>query len=98
MLGVTSVNRCHACARVHERWARTVGLPVGDPLGFTSYEASAYRFGQSLASMAPGEATPPVGLGARHRAELEAVGMLMELANLAGNRFLAAPGPERGQR
>lgn len=92
MLGVTSVNRCRACARVHERWARATGLPVGDPLGFTPDEAAAYTYGQALALDGPGAATPPATLSSRHRRELEAAGALMQLANLAGNRFL----PERG--
>lgn len=91
MLGVTSVNRCHACARVHERWGRAVGLPVGDPLGFTRQEAAAYTYGQALALDGLRAATPPLGLSRRHRRELEAAGVLMQLANLAGNRFL----PER---
>jgi AhpD family alkylhydroperoxidase len=91
MLGVTSVNRCRACARVHERWGRAVGLPVQDPLGFTRDEAAAYAYGQALALEGPGAARPPEGLSARHRRELEAAGALMQLANLAGNRFL----PER---
>ncbi len=90
MLGVTSVNRCRACARVHERWGRATGLPVGDPLEFAVTEAAAYAFGRALALEGPG-AAPPAGLSARHRRELEAAGVLMQLANLSGNRFL----PER---
>lgn len=89
MLGVTSVNRCHACARFHERWGRAVGLQVGDPLGFTRSEAAAYAYGQAIALQGPRTALPPDGLSARHRRELEAAGVLMQLANLAGNRFLA---------
>jgi AhpD family alkylhydroperoxidase len=92
MLGVTSINRCRACARVHERWGRAVGLPVHDPLGFTTGEAAAYAYGQALALDGPRTASPPDGLSPRHGRELEAAGVLMQLANLAGNRFL----PERG--
>ena len=91
MLGVTSVNQCRACARVHERWARAAGLPVGDPLGFAREEAAAYAYGQALALDGPRATTPPAGLSRRHRRELEAAGVLMQLANLTGNRFL----PER---
>ena len=92
MLGVTSVNRCCACARVHERWGRAVGLAVHDPIGFTAGEAAAYAYGQALAVEGPRSASPSVDLSRRHGRELEAVGVLMQLANLAGNRFL----PERG--
>ncbi len=94
MLGVTSVNRCHACARFHERWARAIGLEAGDIAGFTPVEAAAYRYGQALAITGPGGAAPPAGLSVRHRRELEAAGVLMELANLAGNRLL----PDREAR
>jgi AhpD family alkylhydroperoxidase len=89
MLGVTSVNRCRACARVHERWGRAVGLQVRDPLRFTSGEAEAYAYGQALAIEGPHPVGPPAGLSPRHRRELEAAGVLMELANLAGNRMPA---------
>jgi AhpD family alkylhydroperoxidase len=92
MLGVTSVNQCRACARFHERWGRAVGLRVHDPLGFTSGDAAAYAYGQALAIEGPRSARSPGGLSSRHRRELEATGVLMQLANLAGNRFL----PERG--
>ena len=91
MLGVTSVNGCRACARFHERWGRAVGLPVHDPLGFTSGDAAAYAYGQALAIEGPRSVRTPDGLSTRHRRELEATGVLMQLANLAGNRFL----PER---
>jgi len=43
MLGVTSVDRCRACARVHERWGTAVGLDVGDPLGFLPGEGRSDR-------------------------------------------------------
>lgn len=92
MLGVTSVNRCRACARFHERWGRAVGLPVDDPLGFTTGEAGAYAYGQALALEGPRSAGPPDDLSPRHGRELEAAAVLMQLANLAGNRFL----PDRG--
>lgn len=92
MLGVTSVNRCQACARVHERWGRAAGLLVDDPIRFARDEASAYAYGQALAIEGPRAAVPPPTLSPRHRRELEAAGVAMELANLAGNRFL----PERG--
>lgn len=39
MLGVTSINRCEACEKVHGRWSRTVGLRL-DRLA--PAEASAY--------------------------------------------------------
>lgn len=94
MLGVTSVNRCHACARVHERWGRAVGLPVGDPLGFARQEAAAYAYGQALALDGPRTAVPPADLSGRHRRELEATGILMQIANLGGNRFF--PGQPAG--
>lgn len=92
MLGVTSVNRCRACASVHERWGRAAGLPVHDPASFGPADAAAYAYGQALAIRGPRAASPPTDLSPRHRRELEAAGILMELANLAGNRFL----PERG--
>jgi AhpD family alkylhydroperoxidase len=98
MLGVTSVNRCEACARVHERWGQAAGLEVHDPLGFEPADAAAYAYGQELAVAGPGRAAPPATLSARHRRELEAAAILMELANLAGNRFLRqreAPGGRR---
>jgi len=86
MLGVTSINRCGACEAMHGRWADRIGLRVDD-LG--PAEASAYDFGQRLAVSGPGAAQPPVGLSRRHRHELVAASLLMELGNLAGNRFLA---------
>jgi AhpD family alkylhydroperoxidase len=95
MLGVTSVNRCPACARVHERWGRAAGLPVEDPLGFARDEASAHTYGQRLAIEGPEAATPPFMLSLRHRRELEAAGVAIELANLAGNRFLPDRGADR---
>jgi AhpD family alkylhydroperoxidase len=97
MLGVTSVNQCAACARVHERWAQGVGLPA-DPLGFEPAEAAAYAYGQGLAALGPRMASPPHTLPARHRRELEAAALLMELANLAGNRFLSSPRSSRRAR
>ena len=97
MLGVTSVNRCAACARVHDRWGRAAGLPVGDPVSFGAREAAAYVYGQALAIEGPATAAPPA-LRTRHRREIEAAGILMELANLAGNRFLPErPRPGRPQ-
>ena len=95
MLGVTSVNRCRACTRVHERWGRGVGLEVHDPLGFASDEAGAYAYGQGLATGGLASAQSPDGLSLRHRRELEAVGVLMQLANLAGNRSLSERGAGR---
>ena len=89
MLGVTSVNRCRACANVHERWGRAAGLPVHDPAGFSPGDAAAYAYGQALALGGPRSASPPADLAPRHRRELEAAGVLMQLANLAGNRFLS---------
>ena len=86
MLGVTSINRCEACEAMHGRWAGWIGLHTND-LG--PDEASAYDFGQRLAVSGPGAAKPPAGLSHRHRRELVAASLLMELGNLAGNRFLA---------
>jgi AhpD family alkylhydroperoxidase len=86
MLGVTSINRCEACEAFHGRWARRVGLQLGD---LSADEAAAYEFGQRVAVAGPKDPKPPVHLGARHRRELLAVSILMELATLAGNRFLA---------
>lgn len=86
MLGVTSVNRCDACERVHDRWARGVGL-VPDALA--PDEAAAHLFGQHVAVWGPDPAAAPASLRARHRRELLAACIAIELANLAGNRFLA---------
>ena len=91
MLGVTSINRCVACERVHERWAAVVGLPVSDPGHFTADQAAAYRYGQTVAAYGISHATPAPASRSRHRHELEAVAIAMQLANLSGNRFL----PER---
>ncbi|MEP7379493.1 MAG: class I SAM-dependent methyltransferase [Chloroflexota bacterium] len=95
MLGVTSVNQCRACASVHERWGQAVGLPVHDPLGFAPDEAAAYAYGRALALDGPRGARTPDGLSARHRRELEATAVLMQVANLAGNRFLPERAPGR---
>ncbi len=86
MLGVTSINRCEACEAFHGRWARSVGLKLD---ALSAEEAAAYRFGQRVAVAGPGGQQPPPQLRQRHRRELLAVSILMELANLAGNRFLA---------
>jgi len=86
MLGVTSVNRCTACQAVHDRWGRAVGLDAGQ---LSPDEAAAFAFGQELAVAGPGGARPPDTLEARHRRELEATAIAMELANLAGNRMEA---------
>ena len=97
MLGVTSINRCEACEAVHDRWATGVGLRRD---AFTTDEAAAYAFGQRVAVSGPHEAQPPEGMSRRHRRELMAVSVLMELANLSGNRFLtprvAAPSLQVG--
>ncbi len=85
MLGVTSVNRCEACEAFHSRWARGVGLQRG---AMSAEEAAAYEFGQRVALAGPESPRPPMQLRARHRRELLAVSILMELANLSGNRFL----------
>ncbi len=87
MLGVTSVNRCAACEAVHGRWAREMGLRMD---ALSPDEAAAYAFGQRVAVSGPHGARPPVEMSRRHRRELVAVSILMELANLSGNRFLAA--------
>ena len=85
MLGVTSVNRCEACEAVHDRWAAGIGLQRD---ALTPDEAAAYAFGQDVAVSGPRRAQPPSDLNRRHRRELMASAILMELANLAGNRFL----------
>jgi AhpD family alkylhydroperoxidase len=90
MLGVTSINRCGACEAFHGRWARRVGLQLDDP---SAEEAAAYEFGQRVAMAGPEHPRPPMHLSGRHQRELLAVSILMELANLSGNRFLA-PRPE----
>jgi SAM-dependent methyltransferase len=89
MLGVTSINRCEACEAVHARWARGVGLRLDD---LTAEEAAAYEFGQRVAVVGPAVPQPDGQLSARHRRELLAVSILMEVANLTGNRFLAPRG------
>ena len=86
MLGVTSINRCEACEAFHGRWARAVGLRLDDLSGG---EAAAHEFGQVLAVAGPEGPWPELPFRARHRRELLAVSILMELANLSGNRFLA---------
>ena len=96
MLGVTSINHCRACERVHQRWARVTGLMIDDPSRFAPDEAGAYEFGQAVAVSGPQSIPPPSGLSRRHGRELEAAAILMELANLAGNRFL--PVRVSGQR
>jgi AhpD family alkylhydroperoxidase len=93
MLGVTSVNRCAACDRVHQRWARATGLRIDDLRDLTPDEAAAHAYGQALAMTGPRGVEPPPALSGRHRRELEAAGVAMELANLVGNRFLPARGP-----
>ena len=85
MLGVTSINRCAACEAVHGRWADRIGLRVDD---LRPDEAAAHDFGQRMAVSAGRPVPPPVGLTRRHAREMRASAMLMELANLAGNRFL----------
>jgi len=85
MLGVTSVNRCEACEAIHERWGRYAGLRLDD---LSPAEAAAFAYGQQVAVAGPRDARPPAGLSRRHRRELAAAAILMELANLAGNRFL----------
>jgi len=90
MLGVTSVNRCRACDRVHRRWGRVVGVRFDGPEGLRADETTAYAYGQAMASRGPGLAHPD-GLSRRHGRELEAAAITMELANLAGNRFLPIP-------
>lgn len=97
MLGVTSINRCEACEAVHGRWADRIGLRMDD-LG--PAEAAAYDFGQRMAVSGPAGVALPPGLSRRHRRELVAATLAIELANLAGNRFLArrpaAPGLQVG--
>jgi AhpD family alkylhydroperoxidase len=85
MLGVTSVNGCQACESVHGRWAKAVGLRLDD---LSPGEVAAHDFGQRLATSRPHDAGPPVDMSERHQRELLAVSILMELANLTGNRFM----------
>lgn len=93
MLGVTSINRCAACDLFHRRWARAAGLRMDDLRALAPDEAAAYAYGQALAMTGPRGVEPPPALSGRHRRELEAAGVAMELANLAGNRFLPVRGP-----
>ena len=86
MLGVTSINRCEACESFHGRWAAAIGLHVDE---LTAEEAAAYAFGQRLAVSGPHGVAAPAGMRTRHQRELMASSILVELANLAGNRFLA---------
>jgi AhpD family alkylhydroperoxidase len=86
MLGVTSINRCEACEVVHEHWGKVVGLRRD---ALTEDEAAAYAFGQGVAVSGPHGSRSPARFGRRHRRELMAAAILMELANLSGNRFLA---------
>lgn len=86
MLGVTSVNRCRACDRVHRTWARATGLTIDDPLGLAPDAAAAYAYGQAIAIGGPRSIPASAELRPRHGHELEAVAILMGLANLAGNR------------
>ena len=94
MLGVTSVNRCVACQLVHERWGAMVGLRAGGPDTFTPEEDAGYRYGQAVAEHGIGGAASPPGSRGRHRHELEAVAVAMQLANLSGNRFLPEQRPK----
>jgi AhpD family alkylhydroperoxidase len=93
MLGVTSINRCEACEAFHGHWAARVGLQV-DRL--SPDEAAAYAYGQQVAISGPVGVRPRAGMTVRHRRELLAVSVLIELANLAGNRFLASPIASQG--
>lgn len=93
MLGATSINRCAACDRVHQRWARATGLVIGDPMDLAPDEAAAHAYGQAIAATGPHGVAPLPGLNARHRRELQVAGIAMELANLVGSRLL----PERGK-
>ncbi len=93
MLGVTSINRCEACEAVHGRWADRMGLHVDH---LEPAEAAAYDFGQRMAVSGPAAVPLPAGLSRRHQRELVAATLFMELANLAGNRFLARGEPGTG--
>ncbi len=86
MLGVTSINRCEACEVIHDRWAKVAGLERD---ALTEDEVAAYAFGQHVAVAGPHGARLPARFGRRHRSELRAAAILMELGNLSGNRFLA---------
>jgi len=83
MLGVTSVNRCAACEAVHDRWAAAAGLQIE---AMSPAEAEAWGFGERLAVEGP-SARAPRGFPVRHRRELVAAAVLIQLANLAGNRW-----------
>ncbi len=93
MLGVTSINRCVACEAFHRHWASGVGLQLG---AMSAEETAAYEFGQRVAAAGSEDLQPPMQFRARHRRELLAVSILMELANLSGNRFLALPAEGSG--
>lgn len=95
MLGVTSVNRCAACQAVHDRWSRVVGLEIDRP---APDEAAAFAYGQEMAIAGPAGAVPPAHLPRRHRRELEAAALAMQLANLAGNRAVASRSARQARR
>ena len=87
MLGVTSIDRCEACeARLTAGGRRRWGCACD---ALSPDEAGAYAFGQRVALAGPHNAGPPAEMRRRHQRELMAVSILMELANLSGNRFLA---------
>ena len=96
MLGVASVNRCGACQRVHVHWGAFVGLPADLPESFPADAAAAYRYGQALAARGPRADIRAPGSSTRHRHELEAAAMVMQLANLTSNRFLLDDGRRPG--
>ena len=99
MLGVTSVNQCVACQRVHERWGAKVGLPAREPETFPAEAAAAYRYGQALAALGPQGAFPAPGSSRRHRHSARG-GWDPDAAREphGGNRFLPErdPGPMLG--
>lgn len=63
MLGVTSVNRCRACDRVHRRLGRVVGVRFDGPEGLRAAETAAYTYGQAMAARGPCFAHPTASAG-----------------------------------
>ena len=87
MLGVTSINRCEACEAVHGRWAAGIGLQRD---ALTADEAAAYAFGQRRRRVrSPRRVGHRRTCAAATGASSWRSSILIELANLAGNRFLA---------
>jgi len=67
MLGVTSINRCEACNRVHQRLARATGLVIDDLGALAPDEAAAHAYGQALAVAGPIDSSSASRRAARAR-------------------------------